>query len=121
MDKKANKSGRKDYILMIIVSGVIILILTFLIINYNKNYVLSEKEKCEKENGVWMTGGLRTEFFCNHKMSDFGVSCADSGECEGTCLANELNPELGSCSAFKVMFGCNKELINREVQIICRD
>ena len=93
---------------------------------------------CEQAGGRWAPAGIFPRSICRMPTHDGGKSCADDGECEGSCLA-ELTPAqqdlarqwislrqkqqlLGKCTPSVPVFGCMA--IVREgfvTGMMCRD
>ena len=76
------------------------------------------KLSCEQAGGRWGPAGLFPKPICRIPTHDAGRICADTGECEGLCLA-ALTPAqrdllhkrqklqlLGKCTPYAPMFGC---------------
>lgn len=73
---------------------------------------------CEQAGGRWGPAGLFPSPICRMPTRDGGRPCADTGECEGLCLA-ALTPAqrnlvqkrqklevLGTCTPHTPIFGC---------------
>ena len=77
---------------------------------------------CEASGGRWGPAGLFPKPICRVPTHDAGRICADTGECEGLCLAaltpaqrdlvkkwthgREKLQVLGKCTPYAPMFGC---------------
>jgi len=92
------------------------------------------KLACEAAGGDWGPAGIFPTPICRMPTHDGGVACADSGECEGLCLAEPTPPQLaalrerktmklmGTCSSRIPVFGCMAEVRKGYVKgLICRD
>ena len=89
---------------------------------------------CEAAGGEWGPAGIFPTPICRMPTHDGGVACADSGECEGLCLAAPTALQLaalrerktlklmGTCSSKIPVFGCMAEVKKGYVKgLICRD
>lgn len=95
--------------------------------------IITDKESCETLGGSWGKIGLSQEESCNLPTSDAGKECSDSGECEGSCIAELLQEDWnkavqgvvytkGKCTAWKITVGCHAFVESRKVQgILCVD
>jgi hypothetical protein len=92
------------------------------------------KLACEQAGGRWGPAGLFPKPICRIPTHDAGRVCADTGECEGLCLAaltpaqrDLLNKRqklqiLGKCTPYAPMFGCMAIVKAGFVSgIMCRD
>lgn len=80
------------------------------------------KSFCEKCGGNWGLGPHRDG--CNPPALDFDKVCTDNSQCEGLCLTKKDNEKaiVGKCSQYKIVFGCNIEIVNSKAQpMLCRD
>ncbi len=67
---------------------------------------------CQAAGGDWASFGIASTMLCNMPTSDAGMSCTDSSECEGSCLATGLNLLtsgywaylVGECSPTQINF-----------------
>jgi hypothetical protein len=93
---------------------------------------------CEQGGGRWGPTGIFPRPICKMPTHDAGRTCADDGECEGSCLA-ELTPAqrdlaikggpsrqkqqlLGKCTPSVPTFGCMAIVKEGFVSgIMCRD
>jgi hypothetical protein len=92
------------------------------------------QQACELSGGTWGRAGLSSKPICRVRTRDAGRACADTGECEGLCLA-ALTPRqrdlvkqrrkmrlMGKCTPYAPVFGCMA--IVREgfvTGLLCRD
>jgi hypothetical protein len=93
---------------------------------------------CEQAGGRWGPAGIFPHPFCKMPTHDGGRLCADTGECEGLCLAaltpaqrdrikkwmhgRQKLPMLGKCTPYAPMFGCMAVVREGFVTgIICQD
>ncbi len=53
--------------------------------------------ECIKQGGVWEKIGMRNIEQCNLPTSDAGKACNDSDQCEGTCIAENVQ-YVSKCS-----------------------
>ena len=102
---------------------------------------LPDKEQaCGEQGGKWGPVGIFPKPVCSLPTRDAGRTCADSGECEGLCLA-ELTPEErdrikrnrgpnpaysltrnGRCSPRIPVIGCHAKVEQGTVRyIVCFD
>jgi len=89
---------------------------------------------CEQAGGRWGPAGLFPKPICRIPTHDAGRVCADTGECEGLCLA-ALTPAqrdlvikrqklqvLGKCTPHMPVFGCMAIVKEGFVTgLLCRD
>ena len=92
------------------------------------------KPDCEAAGGRWGPAGLFPKPICKIPTHDGGRICADTGECEGLCLA-ALTPAqrdlvtkrqklqiLGTCTPSTPIFGCMAIVKEGFVTgLLCRD
>ena len=103
--------------------------------NCNSRPVIPDtKPDCEAAGGDWGPAGIFPTPICRMRTHDGGMACADSGECEGRCLAEPTPTQLaalrerktlelmGTCSTRNPVFGCMAEVRKGYVKgLICRD
>lgn len=93
-----------------------------------------EQAGCEAAGGRWGPAGLFPAPICRVPTRDGGRVCADSGECEGECLAAPTPAErdrlrsgrpiaaTGTCTPHVPVFGCQARVVEGVVHgILCRD
>jgi hypothetical protein len=93
---------------------------------------------CEQGGGRWGPAGIFPRPICKMPTHDAGRTCADDGECEGSCLAEltpaqrdlakqwvtsrQKQPLLGKCTPSVPIFGCMAVVREGFVTgIMCRD
>ncbi|MCB9422552.1 MAG: hypothetical protein H6667_22310 [Ardenticatenaceae bacterium] len=67
---------------------------------------------CQAAGGDWAPFGMESTMLCNMPTTDAGMTCTDSSECEGNCLATDLNLLtsgywsylIGECSPTQINF-----------------
>lgn len=79
------------------------------------------EEECVAKNGVWAIHGLSPMKSCNLPTSDKGKTCTDVDECEGTCLGDVPTASSGTCSEWRLTFGCHVVLMQGNARQICVD
>ncbi|MDD5026225.1 MAG: hypothetical protein PHH13_02490 [Candidatus Peribacteraceae bacterium] len=81
----------------------------------------STEEECIAKNGVWAIHGLSPMKSCNLPTSDKGKICTNVDECEGTCLGNVPTATSGTCSEWRLTFGCRIFLMQGNARQLCVD
>jgi len=81
----------------------------------------NNKQECEAKGGKWGLFGIALIERCNLPTSDGGKTCTDRSQCEGLCLAENVNSTVGKCTAWRMTFGCVNILENGTVMTICID
>ncbi|MCL4872376.1 MAG: hypothetical protein KJ063_25725 [Anaerolineae bacterium] len=94
--------------------------------NDDNSEVLQTREACEEAEGEWAKAPLSRQEYCNLPTSDGGQICQNSSQCEGTCIAKEVddnasNEVIGECSSRNVIFGCFYLVEDGERQFRCID
>lgn len=78
--------------------------------------------QCDKIGGTWRQDGMLGGWYCFRLYSDGGLTCTDSGQCEGECRIEQPNADAGMCQADSSPFGCRGELIDgRSNGFVCVD
>jgi hypothetical protein len=94
-----------------------------------------DKASCEALGGRWGRIGLGPREQCNLPAVDAGMTCSDSDECEGMCLADLDEEEMdrvsrqgkelrttGQCAAWRIVVGCLAVVEDGSVSsILCID
>lgn len=89
---------------------------------------------CEDAGGLWDSFGLFPRKICRVPTRDGGRACADTEECEGTCLASLTREQvdllrkhmtlrmLGTCTPHVPVFGC-MAMVERGIvsRMLCLD
>ena len=86
---QGTKIGLWIVVVIILVLGVVELATPLSITDY---VLLSEKERCELQGGVWGSLGDLGEERCTQSDENEVIVCTDSIECGGYCVA-QLTPE----------------------------
>lgn len=81
----------------------------------------STEEECVAKNGVWAIHGFSPMKSCNLPTSDKGKTCTDVDECEGTCLGDVPTATSGTCSEWRLTFGCQILLMQGNARQLCVD
>jgi len=89
---------------------------------------------CDAAGGSWGKVGLFPQEICRVPTHDAGQECADTGECEGTCVAALTPAQVdglrkhvklrmhGQCTPYVPVFGCMALVEQGFVsRLICRD
>jgi hypothetical protein len=104
----------------------------------SKLEIPSTRLACEHGGGRWGPAGIFPRPICRMPTHDAGQSCADDGECEGSCLAaltpaqrdlakqwiplRQKQQMLGKCTPSAPVFGCMAIVKEGFVTgIMCRD
>jgi hypothetical protein len=88
---------------------VILLMVLFLLIPFS----------CILRGGKLMTLPFRPFLpVCNLPTCDGGKECS---ECEGECLAENMNSSVGRCSEWSIVIGCYYVFDKGRVDMICYD
>jgi hypothetical protein len=100
----------------------------------SKLEVPGTRSACEDAGGRWDRFGIFRREICRIPTHDGGRPCADTGECEGTCLATLTREQtdllrkhrtlkvLGKCTPYVPVFGC-MALVERGTvsRMLCKD
>jgi len=81
----------------------------------------STEQDCIAKSGVWAIHGLSPMKSCNLPTSDKGKTCTDVDECEGTCLGDVPTATSGTCSEWRLTFGCQILLMQGNARQLCVD
>ncbi len=82
----------------------------------------STQEECAKAGGTWGKIGLSPTDACNIKAADFGKTCTDQSQCQGTCIGENESSVSGKCSEWIITVGCHPILQNGKVNgTLCTD
>lgn len=111
------------------VAGVIILAVIlavsidrYFLVQRGKEPIISTREDCLNQNGLWGRQGLAREESCNLPASDAGENCTSSNQCEGKCVGESIGATSGQCSTYQKVFGYRPFVENGRVPgILCVD
>ena len=89
-----------------------------------KTFTEADQKACIDFGGAYTRAGLLGYYHCFVDYADGGKTCSDLGDCEGRCMATELDNfdpnapggQTGTCQKTDSPFGCNSEIVGGVVQ-----
>jgi hypothetical protein len=82
-----------------------------------------DRDECEAHDGVFdEAAGVLQLPHCFCRTDDFGETCDHNPQCQGLCLAEDVDATSGTCSEFATTFSCeNVFLVKGQAFSICID
>lgn len=91
-----------------------------------------DQRSCEGLGGIWGPHGITQPNSCNLPAHDAGMSCYDSIQCEGECIADVSQQDIddaggvlktnGACSNYLIIGGCKMTVMKGSVYgMMCID